>query len=79
MSNERFNLIVAIRALCIDHYSGQWSRGYRLLSRIASRYPNARNLPDRRELVLDRYTGTNEWAEAYDLYRTLRATHRNKL
>lgn len=38
MSDRRFELIATLYVLCMDYHSGQWSRGYRLLCRIARRY-----------------------------------------
>ena len=33
--SHRFDLYGAVYLLCARHHSGQWSRGYRLLSRLA--------------------------------------------
>jgi hypothetical protein len=40
MSEARFDLMLTLFVLCQDYHSGQWSRGYRILSRIYSRYKN---------------------------------------
>lgn len=32
--NDRFDLYGALWAFCSRHHSGQWSRGYRILSRL---------------------------------------------
>ncbi len=36
METNRFDLYGALWAFCSRHHSGQWSRGYRILSRLAS-------------------------------------------
>lgn len=33
--NDRFDLYGALYLLCSRHHSGQWSRGYRILSRLS--------------------------------------------
>lgn len=38
MDSERFELVSTLYVLCADYHSGQWSRGYRILSRITTRY-----------------------------------------
>lgn len=48
MTSEKFDLIAAIYLFCADYHSGQWSRGYRILSRIETRY-RPRNLDLLRE------------------------------
>lgn len=35
MSADRFDLYGALWMFCARHHSGQWSRGYRILSRLA--------------------------------------------
>lgn len=35
MKFERTELIFALYQLCCDYHSGQWSRGYRIMSRIS--------------------------------------------
>lgn len=42
MSENRFNLIMALYVFCMDYHSGQSSRGYRILFRIQSRYKTVR-------------------------------------
>jgi hypothetical protein len=37
MSPERFELLSTIYVLCMNWHSGQWSRGYRILSRLSER------------------------------------------
>ena len=32
-----FDLTAAVYVFCSNHHSGQWSRGYRIMSRIAKR------------------------------------------
>lgn len=32
---ERAELLFALYQLCCDYHSGQWSRGYRIMSRIS--------------------------------------------
>ena len=34
--NDRFDRYGALYLLCSRHHSGQWSRGYRLLSRLVT-------------------------------------------
>jgi hypothetical protein len=38
VSDARFELVATLYVLCMDYHGGQWSRGYRLMSRIARRY-----------------------------------------
>lgn len=44
MTSERFDLVTALFALTNDYHSGQWSRGYRLNSRIITAY-RPHNIP----------------------------------
>ncbi len=42
MSNDRMELVATLYILCSDYHSGQSSRGYRILSRIVTRYREVR-------------------------------------
>lgn len=57
MSAARFELVATLYVLCMDYHSGQWSRGYRLLSRITSRY--------RRPHISDAYAAVIRSSELY--------------
>lgn len=67
---NRFDLYGAIWAFCARYHSGQWSRGYRILSRldIAGYKPG---------LSLQR--GRFESSEQKDIYRALVKRYRNKV
>lgn len=73
MTDERFNLIVALYCLCNDYHSGQWSRGYRILSRIVGAY-KPHNIPSSREELDD-----DQWLDAANKYDELKARYENKL
>lgn len=71
--DRSFDLIVAIRCLCADYHSGQWSRGYRIYSRIESRYKPQRIPISRNDLKSD------DWERAAEIYDMLEETYKNKL
>lgn len=62
------SLIFALFVFCQDYHSGQWSRGYRILSRIVSRYD-----PQLRDSAYDGIrNGTNdEWYTEHLIYNDL--------
>jgi hypothetical protein len=60
VSADRLELVATLYVLCMDYHGGQWSRGYRLLSRIARRY--------RRVRINDAYAAE---LRASELYATL--------
>lgn len=35
MKFDRYELLFALYQLCCDYHSGQWSKGYRIMSRIS--------------------------------------------
>jgi hypothetical protein len=72
MTSERFDLVTALYVLCNDYHSGQWSRGYRLLSRINRRY-RPKNIPCTRDDL------TNEWESAALIYDELETKYADKL
>lgn len=73
MTDKRFDLITALYAFCCDYHSGQWSRGYKILSRIQSRY-QPRNLPDCEEIE-----SNDEWCGAKEFLEELKANYANKV
>jgi hypothetical protein len=73
MLENKFNLIVALYALCSDYHSGQWSRGYRILSRITSCY-KPENIPCTKEELV-----TEHWDEALLIYEKLEGCYASKL
>lgn len=73
MTEKRFNLITALYALCSDYHSGQWSRGYRILSRIETSY-RPRNLPDSEKIQ-----SSDDWEEAREIYNELEIRYADKL
>lgn len=73
MTDNRFNLIAALYAFCTHYHSGQWSRGYRIFSRIITRY-NPRNIPC--ELIMN---GDEEWEESHLIYQKLVNKYANKI
>lgn len=73
MSDERSDLIVALLCLCSDYHSGQWSRGYRLLCRIQTRY-RPRNMPTTRDNL-----NRDEWESVAMIYDALEEKYSGKL
>ena len=64
---DRFDLYGALWAFCNRHHSGQWSRGYRILSRLATAgYSPGMGLQD----------GRFESEEQRDIYRQLVAGYK---
>lgn len=63
-----FELIAALYLVCSDYHSGQWSRGYRILSRITRQY-KPRNI-DKRLLAEP---------DIAELYRRIVENYANKL
>ena len=66
MSDARYTLIMALYILCSEYHSGQWSRGYRLMSRIATRY-RPEGVP-----TMARLAYSDEWADVYEKYLELK-------
>jgi hypothetical protein len=64
MSDKRAELYFALCQLCCDYHSGQWSRGYRLMSRISRFGVRITNADDIRDT---------------ELYLQLEAKYANKL
>jgi len=65
-----FDKIAAVYVWCSDNHSGQWSRGYRIMSRIAKMRIN---LTDNAWEAIQCGTGRgkDEWAEAREMYLRL--------
>lgn len=65
-----FDTIAAVYVWCSDNHSGQWSRGYRIMSRIAKLRIN---LTDNAWEAIQHGTGRakDEWAEAREMYLRL--------
>lgn len=75
MNDARFSLITALHAVCSAYHSGQWSRGYRILSRIETAY-SPRNLPDLNTIFKNK---NYEHCETREIARTLVKKYRNAL
>ena len=67
MNASRFMLVATPYVLCMDYHGGQWSRGYRLLSRIVRRY---------RPRITDAYAAEIRSSE---LYATLASAYADSL
>lgn len=70
-----FDKIAATYVYCMNNHTGQFSREYRLLSRIVRQYKL--RLTDRAICDIETYwpTTSNEWPEANRLYRQLVARY----
>lgn len=66
---NRFDLYGALWLLCSRHHSGQWSRGYRILSRLRAQYSPGLSLQ----------SGRFESEEQRDLYRHLYREYRHTI
>lgn len=75
MSPERFDFVVALYGVCAEHHSGQWSRGYRIMSRISSHY-RPRDIPCGLNELFKR---RREWSEALRIYISLARKYGDKL
>lgn len=65
MTSQRFDLIAALYAFTTHYHSGQFSRGYRIHSRICTAY-NPRNIPC--DGIMQ---GDEEWENAHLIYQDL--------
>lgn len=82
------DFIFALYAFCSDYHSGQWSRGYRILSAIVSRYdPSLRdahlysiqgNRHKRKEENISA-AAWDEWETARRYYRELKRKFAGKV
>ncbi len=65
-----FDLIAAVYVWCSNNHSGQWSRGYRIMSRIAKR---GLHLTDSAWEAIQDGTGraAEEWSLAREYYLRL--------
>jgi hypothetical protein len=82
------DFVFALYVFCADYHSGQWSRGYRLLSQITRRYgPHLSdsawlaiqgNRHTRHERALSTATW-EEWQEARSFYRQLKRKYSGKI
>ena len=67
---NRFDLYGALWLFCSEYHSGQWSRGYRILSRLATAgYQPGMSLQD----------GCFESEEQHDIYDHLVANYADKV
>lgn len=67
---DRFDLYGALWAFCNRHHSGQWSRGYRILSRLSlAGYSPGNGLQH----------GRFESDEQRSIYRQLVSTYKDKV
>lgn len=73
MKHNRFDFITALYAFCCHYHTGQWSRGYRILSRIEALY-RPHNIPIERIA-----NGHDEWIDAHEIYNELVKKYRNKV
>ena len=60
-----FDKLAGIYVYCMDYHNGQWSRLYRLMSRIGLRL----KLTD--SAIKGIQTGSEEWFEAHTVYNSL--------
>jgi len=67
---DRFDLYGALHVLCVRYHSGQWSRGYRILSRLYRAGYNP---------GMTIQSGHFESIEQAHLYRTLRQRYAKTL
>jgi len=74
MKTDRFDLISGLYAFVCHYHSGQWSREYRILSRITTRY-NPRNIPI--EAIAE--NNNTDWQEASEVYQRLVKNYANKM
>lgn len=65
MTDYKYDLLIALYKLCESQHSGQWSRGYRILSQIERLY-KPRNIP-----CMSDYARLPEWVQSYELYKKL--------
>lgn len=63
----------ALYVFCQDYHSGQWSRLYRIMSRIVKR---GIQLQDKHADAI-RYGNNEEWSEAHEYYRQLEMKYSN--
>jgi hypothetical protein len=66
-----FDKIAAVYVYCMDYHTGQWSREYRILSRISSQY--RLKLTDSAIKVIQ--SNNNEWQDASQIYNQSVKTH----
>ncbi len=69
-----FDKVAAVYVWCANNHQGQWSREYRIMSRISKM---RLHLPDSAWEAIQDGTGraSEEWAEAHEIYKTLEARH----
>jgi hypothetical protein len=80
------DFIFALYVFCMDYHSGQWSRGYRLLSRIESRYRPRLSDSAIHAIQGNRHTrrneqvcGWDEWESSRIYYRELKRRYAGKV
>lgn len=77
------DFIFALYVFCMNYHSGQWSRGYRILSRISKRGISLRDshieaIQGNRHSQVDPRV-VEEWSEARRYYRELKRKYAGKV
>lgn len=68
--------LAGIYVYCMDYHSGQWSREYRILSRIVGQY-KLRLTDSAIRQISEPIDEECEWIEAAEVYQTLVANHQS--
>ena len=72
-----FDKLAAVYVWCSDNHGGQWSRGYRIMSRISKL---GLRLTDNAWEAIQHGTGRgkDEWLEAREMYLTLDSSRKRE-